>query len=356
MKTTLKILAILLVAILVIVIGYVAYVFLSWHRLPDLDENRQPAGAQARTGETYSIVTWNLGFGAYSDDYGFFMDGGTESRAFSKDAVYENIGHATDVLGTLDTNFMLLQELDIDATRSYHVDETALVLDSLPSCESYFAQNYDSPYLFYPILKPHGATKAGILTLSDKGVARTARRSLPIETGFTKLLDLDRCYSKIWIPVENGRYLVLYNLHLSAYSSDGTIAQEQLELLAADMLTEYEGGNYVVGGGDFNKDLLGNSGEVFGVSGDSYTWNQPIPEGTFSDGIRLVNSLNADNPVPSTRIADGPYEKGKTFVCTLDGFIVSDNISVESCRVIDEEFKCSDHNPVFMQLELEELP
>jgi hypothetical protein len=76
MKTTLKILAILLVAILVIVIGYVAYVFLSWHRLPDLDENRQPAGAQARTGETYSIVTWNLGFGAYSDDYGFFMDGG----------------------------------------------------------------------------------------------------------------------------------------------------------------------------------------------------------------------------------------------------------------------------------------
>lgn len=46
---------------------------------------------------------------------------------------------------------------------------------------------------------------------------------LPVEAGFMKLLDLDRCYSKSWIPVADGRHLVLYNLHLSAYSNDGTI-------------------------------------------------------------------------------------------------------------------------------------
>ena len=120
------------------------------------------------------------------------------------------------------------------------------------------------------------------------------------------------------------------------------------------MLAEYQAGNYVVGGGDFNKDLLGDSGAIFGVPGGDYTWNQPIPEGTFPEGLTLVNSLDEANPIPSNRVADGPYEKGKTFVSTLDGFVVSDNVRVESCRVIDDGFKCSDHNPVVMAFALEE--
>lgn len=81
-----------------------------------------------------------------------------------------------------------------------------------------------------------------------------------------KLLDLDRCYSLSRLPVEDGRELCLYNLHLSAYTSDGAIATEQLKLLCADMAAEYQRGNYVIAGGDFNKDVLGNSDEAFGNS------------------------------------------------------------------------------------------
>ena len=62
------------------------------------------------------------------------------------------------------------------------------------------------------------------------------------------------------------------SLHLSAYTSDGKIADEQLELLLCDMQAEYEAGNYVIGGGDFNKDLLeGGSEAYFGVSTEDYT-------------------------------------------------------------------------------------
>lgn len=354
MKKALKIIGVLLLALVVAVGGYVAYVFIDWHRLPDVDEPVALAGEAAQAGEAYTIATWNLGFGAYSDDYGFFMDGGTESRAFSKDAVYQNIGHAVEVLKGLDPDFMILQELDIGSTRSYQVDEAALVKEAMEGYNAFFAQNYDSPYLFYPITRPHGASKSGILTLTEKAVDRAARIALPIETGFTKFLDLDRCYSKCWIPVEGGKTLVLYNQHLSAYTSDGTIAQTQLELLCADMLAEYQAGNYVMGGGDFNKDLLGDSGEVFGVAGGDYTWNQPIPEGTIPAGLTLVNSLDEADPIPSNRVADGPYVKGKTYVSMLDGFIVSDNVKVLSCRVIDDGFKCSDHNPVVMEFELTE--
>ena len=98
---------------------------------------------------------------------------------------------------------------------------------------------------------------------------------LPIEAGVMKLVDLDRCYSVHRIPAADGRELVLYNVHLSAYTSDGTIAVEQLELLRADMQAEYEKGNWCIAGGDFNKDLLGQSEEIFGGSAEGYTWRSP---------------------------------------------------------------------------------
>lgn len=111
--------------------------------------------------------------------------------------------------------------------------------------------------------------------------------------------------------MENGRELVLYNLHLSAYTSDGTIATEQLQMLCADMLAEYENGNYCVAGGDFNKDLLGNSAEIFGVKGgENDTWAQPIPEGTIPDGLSLVVPFDPEHPVATCRHGQRTLQRG----------------------------------------------
>ena len=167
-----------------------------------------------------------------------------------------------------------------------------------------------------------------------------------------KLVDLDRCYSVQRMAVENGRELVLYHFHLSAYTSDGTIAEEQLEMLLSDMLSEYEAGNYVVGGGDFNKDILGNSSEVFGVSGEDYTWAQPIPPELVPAGLSLVAPLEADAPVPSCRNADRPYGPDD-FVLVVDGFVVSENVAVAASSAVDTGFRWSDHNPVYLDFILE---
>ena len=355
-KKGFKALGILVLVIVVVVAAYVAYLFISYKRLPDnlpIDVETGKEAVSAVAGQAYDIVTWNLGFGAYSADYSFFMDGGTESRARSEAAVLENIGGSVNVLKNLNADFMLLQELDLQATRSYKVDEVALVQSSFEDYTAMFAQNYDSAYLFYPILEPHGASKAGILTLSSARVDSAVRHSLPVETGVMKFFDLDRCYSVSRIPVDNGKTLCLYNLHLSAYTSDGRIATEQLEILLQDMADEYAAGNYVVGGGDFNKDLLGNASEVFGVSGANYTWAQPIPAEIYPEGLSLVSSLDAANPVPSCRNADKAYQPGESFVLTVDGFIVSDNVQVSDCRVLDEGFAYSDHNPVVMTFTLQ---
>ena len=114
-------------------------------------------------------------------------------------------------------------------------------------------------------------------------------------------------------------------------------------MLAKDMQKEYENGNYVVCGGDFNKDLLGNSEEIFKRKGEGQTWAQPFPLDYLKDkNLTLVSSLDEQNPIPTCRNADGPYND-KQFVLTVDGFIVSQNVAVKECGVKDGKFTYSDH-------------
>lgn len=361
-KKLLRPLVCVLLAFVILVGGYVAYVFLAYHRVGDqslsvmhCSRDAVPMEDAVETGAVYRVSSANAGFGAYSADYSFFMDGGRESRARSRQAVDKNMRGIVAFVEDLSPDFALFQEVDTDGTRSWHIDETAYLSDAMTGCEfdEVFAQNYDSPYLFYPLIQPHGANQSGIVTLSRHPIASAARRELPVESGFMKLLDLDRCYSVSRIPTASGKELVLYNLHLSAYTSDGAIATEQLELLCADMLAEYEAGNYCVAGGDFNKDLLGNSPEIFGVAaGENDTWAQPIPEGTIPTGLTLVAPFDETAPTASCRTASEPYSIETTFRLTVDGFLVSDNVEVVDSAVLDAGFLYSDHNPVWMDFKL----
>lgn len=349
LKTVLLSILIPIALILVLLIGYFLYLILSYHRVGDQPEleiiNQKTAKPEA--GSEYKLLSYNVGFCAYTPDFGFFMDGGKGSRAKSAEAVNEVIGGIVALIGEKDPDLLLLQEVDKRSQRACKVDEDAAFTEKLTGYTSVFAVNWDCAYLCYPFTKPHGAALTGIKTLSRFGITAASRVELPVESSLMKLIDLDRCYTVSRIPTENGKEIVLYNFHLSAYTSDGKIAIEQLNVLLSDMKREYEAGNYVVGAGDFNKDLLGNSAEVFGVAGE-YGWAQPIPEGTFDGtGISVVAPFDAENPVASCRNADGPYNPAQ-FRVTVDGFLVSDNVTVTSSRVVDTAYAYSDHNPVEM--------
>ena len=358
MKKFWKILLIVLAVLLAAVVLLFAWLTITEYR-PDpvtaLDVASSQDGALIPSDRELSIMSWNIGYAGLGEDSDFFMDGGTESRAWSKERLEKNLDAIGETAAAQDADLILLQEVDFDSDRSYHVDEALKLrtFDGLDvSTDSVFAVNYHSAYLFYPITQPHGASNSGLLTTSKLGIRSAVRRSLPVETGVTKLLDLDRCYSVHRIPVADGGELVLYNLHLSAYTSDGTIAMEQLKLLLADMQSEYDAGNWCVAGGDFNKDLLGDSAAWFGEADQEYSWAQPIPAGTFEGlDISLVTPLDKDDPVPSCRNADGPYHQGQ-YVLTVDGFLVTANVTAESAVVIDTGFAWSDHNPVAMTFTL----
>ena len=127
MRKLLKALLILLAVLLAVVIIYVGYVMLSYDRIPDNQEleirNPQETDLAVRLGEEYAIVTQNVGFGAYTDDFTFFMDGGVESWAESPESVIECINAAAEEVSSLEPDFILFQEVDFDSTRSYHIDE-----------------------------------------------------------------------------------------------------------------------------------------------------------------------------------------------------------------------------------------
>lgn len=355
MKKILKfLLGIILLALLSVGL-YVSYVFVSFDRIEDKTELQISQFAKDQhlnTKTQYRVVSFNIGFGAYSDDYSFFMDGGQYSRALSKQAVIDNTSGSIEHIKKLNPTFTLFQEVDIDGTRSYHVNQQTLIEQELEGYSTVFSMNYDSPYLLYPLQSPHGKNKAGLLTLSKVQIDSALRRSLPIEEGVTKVIDLDRCYSVHRIPVAGDKELVLYNIHLSAYTTDPSTAINQMKMLFKDMDKESQKGNYVIAGGDFNKDLLGDSLSIFkqGSAADA-NWAQPIDTTLIPDSLQLVAPFDKDNPVPSCRNADQAYSKDN-FVLTVDGFVVSNNVKVKKAFVENAQFKTSDHNPVVLDFEL----
>ena len=353
-RKVLKVILVILLVLILAVGGYLAYVLIAYHRLPDNIPLKVEGecGGEIETGREYSMISYNIGFAAYTRDFGFFMDGGTESRARSKESVLNVMDGITALLGEYDADLLVVEEVDFDSDRAHHVDERVILTDALGGYSHVFAQNYDSPYLFYPFTCPHGASKSGILTFSKFPITSSVRYSLPIEESLMKLVDLDRCYAVSRIDVGD-KELVIFSTHLSAYTSDGTIATQQVRILVEEMQKEYEKGNYVICAGDFNKDLLGKGSELFDTTNEKYTWAQPLPDDLFfRTNLSLVAPFDEEKKVPSCRNADAAYYIGQ-YVITPDGFIVSDNITVTSSEVVDTGFEFSDHNPVRMTFILE---
>ena len=62
---------------------------------------------------------------------------------------------------------------------------------------------------------------------------------------------LDRCFLLSRLALPDGKELVLINTHNEAFD-DGSQRNQQMAVLKELMLKEYEKGNYVITGGDWN--------------------------------------------------------------------------------------------------------
>lgn len=336
----------ILLALVVIILG--AFTALEYR--PDAMETVQVASGDEKLepGEEVSILSWNIGYGALDKDSDFFMDGGTKVNAESEEAVEANLGGIADVLKQQDADAYFFQEVDLDSKRSFEINEQEYLENEL-NIPGMFAYNFKCAYVPYPI-PTIGKVNSGLLTMSDYKVSEATRISLPESFSWpVKTCNLKRCMLETRIPIEGtDQELVLINFHLEAYDSGaGKIAQSKM--LADKLQAEYDKGNYVIAGGDFNQTFEGL--EAF-PKVDEENW-QPGVIG--KDDIPDNFCFAVSNQVPTCRLLNEPYsgnyEESQVYV--IDGFIISNNLTLESVENIDTDFQYTDHQPVKLKVRLD---
>ena len=130
--------------------------------------------------------------------------------------------------------------------------------------------------------------------------------------------------------------------HLELSDIDGSVTRVE----------EYRAGNYCVCGGDFNHDFTGDSTQrLNGGETAEFGWAQPFPIDMLPKGLIRCTDYTCGEQRPTCRNCDIPYEEGN-FTIIVDGFIVSDNVTVTYLENVQTGFTYSDHNPVVMRFTL----
>ena len=366
------------------VAGYFLYVYFSYNRIVDymnLDVDGESISEIVEVEKELSISTYNIGFGAYSQDYTFFLDSsvtfdeienyGYYGKARDKEEVIFNTNGAIKTIIDINPDFALFQEVDIIANRSYKINQYQMIQDSFTQTSHSLGVNYDSAFLPYPFYDMHGKTLAGIATFSKYHIQEATRISLPVATDFSKFFDLDRCFVINEFNTSNNNKLIIVNIHMSAYDEGGFVRKQQIDLLNEYLYKWNELGYYVIIGGDFNHDLITynplykfdfDTSIVFSefINHKRPYWLQLFYDENHNSLIDKNYTIFASNNAPTNRDASVEWEIGKGYVCTIDGFILSKNIDVLSIETVItkngnkglDHFAYSDHDPALLKFKL----
>jgi endonuclease/exonuclease/phosphatase family metal-dependent hydrolase len=297
-----------------------------------------------RAGDSLALISYNIGYGALGAGQDFFMDGGEMVRPDSKDVILENMAGIREFLANTPADVYLIQEVDIKARRSFYVDQMSQLIETTQK-NAAFAYNFKSLFTPFPI-PPIGKAESGLLTLTDLEIHSAERISLPVPFSWPiSMFNLKRCLLLQRIPAGQ-QELVLINLHLEAYD-DGEGKKEQMAMLMDLLIEEYEKGNYVIAGGDFNHIFPGSA--YPDVYPDLWIPGE-LEESILPDGWQFA----FDKEVPSCRLLNKPFNGNyhETQLFVIDGFIISPNIRLDSVRTIDLSFEHADHQPVMLHVTL----
>jgi len=350
MKIILKILKALLIVVIIFIAGFaglIAYALVTDYN-PVEKETLFTKVDPGKLNDTIelSILTWNIGYCGLDKDMDFFYDGG--KKVFTpKKTLINNLVAVEKFLKQNDTaDFIFIQEVDKDSKRSYHINEFDSLNSVLKNHFSSFGKNYDVFFVPVPVSSPMGKVLSGVALYSKFQPVSSVRNSFPGKYSFPKqLFMLDRCFIVNRYPLTNGKDLIVINTHNEAYDP-GQIRKAQMDYLKGFLQKEYEKGNYLILGGD---------------------WNQTPPEFKPTYPASLIRteqiSLPAsylpagwqwvyDNTTPTNRTIQSAYDPEKTTTTVIDFFLISPNVKANSVKCYNLDFEHSDHNPVLAKFRL----
>ena len=316
---------------------------------------------------TLSFLNWNIGFAGlgaksnffYDSDQSFFFSNGKMVRS-PEAFVDENLKGIIDFIESNPTDFVLLQEVDRSSRRSYHRNQHELISARLNEYSQHFALNYQVARVIVPLLNPWnvlGKVASGLSSFSKFNPISSERYQYPGKYNWPDyLFHLDRCMSVQRYPTSrvSDRELVVINTHNSAYDG-GHLKPKEMAYLKRFLLAEYQKGNYVVVGGDWNQnppDLINNQVSIAAgvLPSTSYQPSQ-IDEKFMPENWQWV----FDPVIPTSRSLVDVLDYGKTPVALIDYYLISPNVEAVEVKGFNLKFQYSDHNPVRMIIRLKDL-
>ncbi len=318
----------------------------------------QSAAVPVVTDSVLSFVIWNVGYAGLGASSDFFYDdegmwhAGSSMVHSPKSLVDQYQQGILQFVKNTQADFWLLQEVDVESDRSHRLPQYRQLCETLPGYAATMSANYQCRRVPIPILQPwraYGKVLSGLGTFSKYQPKEAVRHQLPGVFPLPKrIFELDRCVAVHRYPTLRGPELVAINVHHSAYDPGDKVKVQQMAYLKELALAEYQRGNYVVIGGDWN------------ICAPNF------PFKTLAPGIKIPYELGNvpadyfpedwvfayDPTTPTNRSAANIYKKGETFVTVIDYFLVSPNVQVQSVKGVDVDFQYSDHQPVRLTVRL----
>jgi len=332
-----KILFLLLLAPLLYIVSIIFY---AWYTdfIPDSIERLNVASSTSLDNidsDTLTFLDWNIGYAGLGEESDFFYDGGQDVIAPLK-IVEKNFNGILQTISNLkdSVDFFLMQEVEIYSKRSHWNNQYKKLSSVLSGYTPLFSKNYDVRYIPIPVTNPLGEVHAGLASFSKYRVKESFRHAFEGNYNFpTGLFFLDRCFMLNRFDAGNGKDLIVINTHNSAYDN-GSLKKGQMEQMRSVLLEEYNRGNYVIVGGDWNQSPSG------------YREDQ---KSIFDDYPAVGWSCNYDPKTPTHRRLNEPYNSKTTYTGIIDFYVVSPNVEVLEVTTIDQQYEYSDHQPVMMR-------
>ena len=343
----------ILVTVLTIGVGLIAFLSITEYKPGELDEltiNKNHSN-KVSLNENYNLVSWNVGYCALDENSDFFMDGGSMVRANSKQQVENNAKEIADCTLSQNADFIVYQEVDEDSSRSLRTNEIDIFAAKFSNFGYTYAYNYKTEYVPYP-LPTLGKVSSGLLTFSKYQIKEAHRKKLPSTFSWPmSLVNLKRCLNISRLSINgSSKELVIINLHLEAYDN-GEARIAQTKVLLELLKEEEQKGNYVIAAGDFNQTFSSVDMSKYPVEGDNWA-----PLTVDESELTAINYTPlVDDSIPSCRLLNHPYkgtQKSDNQYYVIDAIIVSNNVTVNSYHLIDYDFKNSDHNPFYLNFSL----
>lgn len=297
---------------------------------------------------TFTFLSWNIGFCGLGAEMDFFYDGGKMVRP-TDELIEKYTNGVLNYLKSADSlDFILLQEVDKNSARTKKQDETEMVETILPKYTTSFGTNYKVQFVPLPFTNPLGKVEMGQMNLSKYQPESSQRYSFFSAYAWPKrLFMLDRCFVVSRFKLNNEEELVVINTHNSAYDAGGKLRDVEMPIIRDLMLEEYEKGNYVVAGGDWNQNP-----PDYDLSKVDPTYQavrrESLDSSLFPEDWQIVY----DSEKPTNRAIGTSLQNNKTEVTIIDYFILSPNIKMKQIKTLSQNFQFSDHEPVILEIEI----